>query len=101
MPSDDDAFRNELRSWLATHAPPPIEGFPTGLEDVKQLREWQRTLHADGWVGIHWPVEHGGRGASPSQVAIYNQELARAHAPDLLGGVGLSLLGPALMVYGT
>jgi len=52
-------------------------------------------------VGVHWPVEYGGRGASPSQVAIYNEELARAHAPDLLGGVGLSLLGPALMVYGT
>jgi alkylation response protein AidB-like acyl-CoA dehydrogenase len=101
MPSDDDIFREELRSWLATHAPPDLVGFPTTSEDVKRLRDWQRTLHAGGWVGIHWPVEHGGRGASPSQVAIYNEELARAHAPDLLGGVGLSLLGPALMVYGT
>jgi alkylation response protein AidB-like acyl-CoA dehydrogenase len=99
--TDDEAFRQELCSWLAGHAPPSIEGFPKTAEDVKQLREWQRTLHAGGWVGVHWPVEYGGRGASPSQVAIYNQELARAHAPDLLGGVGLSLLGPALMVYGT
>jgi len=97
----DNAFREELRSWLAAHAPPAIKGFPTTPEEVAQLREWQRTLHADGWVGIHWPVEYGGRAASPSQVAIYNEELARAHAPDLLGGVGLSLLGPALMVYGT
>jgi alkylation response protein AidB-like acyl-CoA dehydrogenase len=100
MPPDDDAFRDELRSWLAAHAPPAV-GFPTTPEDVQQLRDWQRTLHAAGWVGIHWPVEYGGRGASPSEVAIYNEELARAHAPDLLGGVGLSLLGPALMVYGT
>jgi len=98
---DDAAFRAELHSWLAAHSPPPVEGFPTSLDDVEQMREWQRTLHADGWVGIHWPAEYGGRGASPSQVAIYNQELARAHAPDLLGGVGLSLLGPALMLYGT
>jgi alkylation response protein AidB-like acyl-CoA dehydrogenase len=101
MPSNDDAFREELRSWLAAHQPPDVVGFPTTSEDVKRLRDWQRTLHAGGWVGIHWPVEYGGRGASPSQVAIYNEELARAHAPDLLGGVGLSLLGPALMVYGT
>jgi alkylation response protein AidB-like acyl-CoA dehydrogenase len=99
--SGDAAFREELRSWIATHAPPAISGFPTTPEEVAQIREWQRTLHGGGWVGIHWPVEHGGRGASPSQVAIYNEELARAHAPDLLGGVGLSLLGPALMVYGT
>src|SRR5438067_9674948 len=101
MPPDDSAFREELRSWLAAHAPPDVVGFPTTPEDVKRLRDWQRTLHAGGWVGIHWPVEYGGRGASPSQVAIYNEELARAHAPDLLGGVGLSLLGPALMVFGT
>src|SRR5437868_11876736 len=101
MPPDDAAFRQELRSWLAAHAPPDVVGFPPTSEDVKRLRDWQRTLHAGGWVGIHWPVEYGGRGASPSQVAIYNEELARAHAPDLLGGVGLSLLGPTLMVFGT
>ncbi len=65
------------------------------------LREWQRTLHADGWVGIHWPVEYGGRGASPAQTAIYNEELARAGAPPLLGRGGISLVGPTLMAHGT
>jgi alkylation response protein AidB-like acyl-CoA dehydrogenase len=100
MPADDHAFREELRSWLAAHAPPAM-GVPTTREEAEGLRDWQRTLHSGGWVGIHWPVEHGGRGASPAQVAIYNDELARAHAPDLLGGVGLSLLGPTLMAFGT
>jgi alkylation response protein AidB-like acyl-CoA dehydrogenase len=100
MPADDDAFREELRSWLAAHAP-PATGVPTTREEAEGLRDWQRTLHSGGWVGIHWPVEHGGRGASPAQVAIYNDELARAHAPDLLGGVGLTLLGPTLMAFGT
>ena len=54
------------------------------------LREWQRTLHAGRWVGIHWPVEYGGRGASLTQVAIYNEELARAGAPPLLGRAGVT-----------
>jgi alkylation response protein AidB-like acyl-CoA dehydrogenase len=99
---DGDAqFRAELRSWLGAHTPPTVAGFPTSSDDVKALRDWQRTLHTGRWVGVHWPAEYGGRGASPSQVANYNEELARAHAPDLLGGVGLSLLGPALMIYGT
>src|SRR5437016_285046 len=101
MASDDGAFREELRSWLAAHAPPDVVGFPTTSEDVKRLRDWQRTLHAGGWVGIHWPVEYGGRGASPTQVAIYNEELARAGAPDIPGRAGVTLVGPTLVAHGT
>ena len=92
--SPDDAFRSELRTWLADHPPPSTDG-------VETLREWQRTLHAGGWVGIHWPVEHGGRGASPTQVAIYNEELARAHAPDIPGRAGVTLVGLTLIAHGT
>ena len=65
------------------------------------LRNWQRTLHAGGWVGIQWPVEYGGRGASLEQVAMYNEELARAHAPDIPGRAGVGLVGPTLIAHGT
>jgi alkylation response protein AidB-like acyl-CoA dehydrogenase len=75
--------------------------FASTPEDVELLREWHRTLHAGRWVGIHWPEEYGGRGASVLQVAIYNQELARVDAPPLLGRAGISLVGPTLMTYGT
>jgi len=70
-------------------------------DDAAILREWQRTMHAGNWVGVHWPVEYGGRGASMTQVAIYNEELARAGAPPLLGRAGLTLVGPTLMAHGT
>ena len=82
------------------HRPPAVE-LATTPEEAEALRAWQRTLHADGWVGIHWPVEYGGRGASPAQTAIYNEELARAGAPPLLGRGGISLVGPTLMAHGT
>jgi alkylation response protein AidB-like acyl-CoA dehydrogenase len=75
--ADDLAFRDELRSWLAAHPPPDVSP-----ADIEALREWQRVLHRGGWVGIHWPAAYGGRGASVTQVAIYNEELARAAAPD-------------------
>ena len=65
------------------------------------LRGWQRTLHSGRWVGINWPVEYGGRGASLTQVAVYNEELARANAPQILGRGGVSLVGPTLMAHGT
>jgi alkylation response protein AidB-like acyl-CoA dehydrogenase len=88
------ALRDELRAWLAEHPPP-------AADDVDAMRDWQRALHAGGWVGIHWPVEYGGRGASVTQVAVYNEELARAGAPPLLGRAGITLVGPTLIAHGT
>jgi alkylation response protein AidB-like acyl-CoA dehydrogenase len=100
MSPTNESFRLELRSWLIDHAPPEVEVAAT-LEEAEVLREWQRTLHSGRWVGIHWPVEHGGRGASLAQVAIYNEELARVQSPRILGGAGVSLVGPTLMAHGT
>ena len=95
-----DGLRDELRSWLVEHPPPTIQVAATP-EEAETLREWQRELDAARWVGIHWPVEYGGRGASMEQVAVYNEELARAGAPPLLGRAGISLVGPTLMAHGT
>ena len=77
MGSDDGQFRDELRSWLRDHRSPDVE-VPATPDEANALREWQRTLHSGRWVGINWPVEYGGRGASLRQVATYNEELARA-----------------------
>jgi len=96
----DEEFRDELRSWLAEH-PPPAAAIAATPQDAHVLRQWQRTLHAGRWVGIDWPIDYGGRGASLTQVAIYNQELARAGAPPILGRAGVSLVGPTLMAHGT
>jgi len=98
--ASDDELRDELHAWLAEHRHPDVEVATTAAEAVT-LRAWQRTLHAGRWVGIHWPIEYGGRGASVRQVAMYNEELARAGAPPLVGRVGVTLVGPTLMVHGT
>jgi alkylation response protein AidB-like acyl-CoA dehydrogenase len=96
----DQQFRAQLRAWLDEHPPPAVD-VATTPGDAEALREWHRTLHSGGWVGIHWPVEYGGRGASVTQVAAYNQELARAGAPPILGRGGVTLVGPTLMTHGT
>ena len=96
----DEAFRDELRTWLREHPAPDIDT-PASPADAEVLRQWQRALHAGRWIGVHWPVEYGGRGASLAQVAIYNEELARAEVPQILGRAGVSLVGPTLMVHGT
>jgi alkylation response protein AidB-like acyl-CoA dehydrogenase len=98
--AEDERFRAELRAWLDEHPPPDVR-LATTPEEAEVLRRWQRTLHAGGWVGRHWPVEYGGRGASVTQVAIADEELARAGSPPLLGRAGVSLVGPTLLAHGT
>jgi alkylation response protein AidB-like acyl-CoA dehydrogenase len=97
----DEQFRSELRAWLREHEPPAGIDIPATPEEEGAVRAWHRTLHEGGWVGIHWPVEYGGRGASPAQTAIYNEELARAGAPPLLARGGITLVAPTLMAHGT
>jgi alkylation response protein AidB-like acyl-CoA dehydrogenase len=96
----DDDLRAELRDWLARHPAPEVDVAATRA-DADVLRAWQRTMHVAGWVGIHWPVEYGGRGASVAQVAMYNEELARARVPPFLGRAGITLVGPTLLAHGT
>ncbi|MGH7948030.1 MAG: acyl-CoA dehydrogenase family protein, partial [Candidatus Binataceae bacterium] len=54
-----------------------------------------------GWVGISWPKEYGGRGASLTQQIIYGQEIARADSPQIVNGLGIMLVGPTIMHWGT
>jgi alkylation response protein AidB-like acyl-CoA dehydrogenase len=93
------AFRAEIREWLADHLerPPP---FVDVEAEIAWGRAWQATMADARWVGIHWPEEYGGRGASPVQVAIFNLEYARARAPQLVNRVGLNLAGPTLLAHG-
>jgi alkylation response protein AidB-like acyl-CoA dehydrogenase len=98
--AEEEAFRAEVRAWLDAHVelPPP---FTTLEDEVAWGRGWQAKLADARWVGIHWPREYGGRGASPVQVAIFNLEYARARAPQLVNRVGVNLAGPTLLAHGT
>src|SRR6185295_8388766 len=103
--AEHERFRDGLRTWLAANRPARPERVPSDdaslAEEVAFLRDWQRRLHAAGYVGLLWPVAYGGRGARPTQQAILNQELARARAPQLINRVGVNNTGPTLIVHGT
>ena len=97
---EEEAFASEVREWLAANLG-DVQTFDNFDDEVSWGREWQRRLAAERWVGLHWPAEYGGRGASPVQVAIFNAEYARARAPQLVNRVGLNLAGPTLLAHGT
>jgi alkylation response protein AidB-like acyl-CoA dehydrogenase len=100
------AFRREVRDWLGANVPTELRGrgFAATRADraqVERLRRWQGRLHEAGYVGIDWPVQYGGRGASIMEQIILYEEMARAEAPQPLNRGGLSMLGPTLMTHGT
>jgi alkylation response protein AidB-like acyl-CoA dehydrogenase len=101
--ADELQFRDEFRDWLTTNVPKDWQ--PRRHESVDEhfafLRGWQRTLYEGGWAGISWPREYGGRGASLMQQVIFWQEMARASAPPLANVLGLGLVGPTLIAFGT
>jgi alkylation response protein AidB-like acyl-CoA dehydrogenase len=95
----EQAFRDQLREWLgANHPGPEPEGDVAGFQF---RRDWQRRLHEDGWAGVSWPKEYGGRGATLVEQAIYNEELARAQAPSAANVLGLAMGGPTVIAHGT
>lgn len=96
-------FRDEFRSWLVANVPkdwsvwrekPLEESFP-------YLRAWQRKLYEGGWAAVSWPKEYGGRSATLMQQAIFWEEMARVEAPPMANSLGLGLIGPTIIAYGT
>jgi alkylation response protein AidB-like acyl-CoA dehydrogenase len=102
---EEESFRQEVRSWLDANLPAEwrhrgVGGYREDDEEDIQ-RRWQRTLHEAGWLKLGWPREAGGRGATPVMQAIYQEEMAKAGAPGILGRLGVTLLAPTLLGYGT
>jgi alkylation response protein AidB-like acyl-CoA dehydrogenase len=103
--SEDEAFRAEFRSWLeknhryATPAREPLADESDAEWDARV--RWHRKLNEGGWIGLSWPREYGGRGATLLQSIIYEQELERIGSAVPSTGFGISLLGPTLIHWGT
>jgi alkylation response protein AidB-like acyl-CoA dehydrogenase len=97
------AFRDELRAWLKANVPSDWEELrEESLERrFDYLKRWQRKLYDGGWAGISWPKEYGGRGASLMQQVIFWQEMALAGAPPLANVLGLGIIGPTIIAFGT
>jgi alkylation response protein AidB-like acyl-CoA dehydrogenase len=103
LTADETKFRDELRTWLEANVPkdwgewrekPLEESFP-------YLRAWQRKLYEGGWAAVSWPKEFGGRSATLMEQSLFWEEMARVEAPPMANSLGLGLIGPTIIAYGT
>ncbi|RVU21375.1 acyl-CoA dehydrogenase [Streptomyces antnestii] len=104
---EDEAFRREVRSWLAEHLTGEYAGAQgrggpgSEHEDTALRRAWERELGAAGWIGLGWQRGgYGNRTASLTQQVVWAEEYVRARAPARHGHIGENLLAPTLIAYG-
>jgi alkylation response protein AidB-like acyl-CoA dehydrogenase len=99
---NDREFRDEVRAFLASALTPEVRS--SGGDDADRLdrmRLWQRRLHEAGLAAISWPVQFGGRAATPAQQLIFNAEMAAAQAPEPINRSAINQLGPTIIQWGT
>ncbi len=110
--SDLDTFRSETRAWLAENCPPEMRKPVRSEDDVcwggrnfkpssPAQKEWLDKMAAKGWTVPDWPKAYGGSGLSPAETKILREEMAAIKARNPLNSFGISMLGPALLKYGT
>ena len=106
LPPDVEAFREQLRAWLADHLTDEVRDAARrrGRDDddaLAILRSWDRTMAEAGWAAISWPVEYGGRGATALEQLVFTEETIAAGAPTPVNVIGINNIAPAIMEYGT
>ena len=110
--ADLDAFRQETRAWLEANCPAEMRQPVLDESDAcwggrnptfasEAQKRWMEIMAERGWTVPDWPVEYGGGGLSAAETKILKQEMARIGARNPLYSFGISMLGPALLKYGT
>jgi alkylation response protein AidB-like acyl-CoA dehydrogenase len=103
---EEDRFRERVQKFLRENLPSGwaqggVGSRPAGTTQLEFLKDWQRRLYDNGFLGMSWPKEYGGQGASQVEMAIYNEEVARVRAPGALNVLGLTMAGPTIITHGT
>jgi alkylation response protein AidB-like acyl-CoA dehydrogenase len=105
------AFRAEARKWIDANAPREFEAELTKSslgriklkkhDIVEVAKAWQKKKSDGGWVCLHWPKEYGGRGASPVERVIWQQEEGVYFKLTSPFQIGEGMCGPTVMAYGS
>ncbi|MGZ0785059.1 pimeloyl-CoA dehydrogenase large subunit [Pseudomonas sp. TKO26] len=98
----EEAFRDQVRSFLAERLPPALSDKVAAGERLSKadMEQWHALLNARGWLANHWPEAFGGPGWSPVEKFIFELECGLANAPRIVP-FGVNMLGPVLIKYGT
>jgi len=101
------AFRDEARAWLGANCPASMRGRTVHFEDAHEVystddaRLWLERAAARGWTAPTWPREYGGGGLNREEARVLIQEMAAIRALPPATGMGLAMIGPTLLEFGS
>ena len=104
------AFRQRVRAFLAERATPRRNQEPPGdrlaeaspaAEIVARAKDYQAALYDAGFAGITWPKEYGGQGLTNEFQRVFNEEMAGHDVPNGVYTIGLGMVIPTLLEFGT
>jgi alkylation response protein AidB-like acyl-CoA dehydrogenase len=96
------ALRKEIRNYYRELFTPELRAaFEAEHEEMggPVFREIVGRMGKDGWLGIGWPTEYGGKGFTALEQFIFWDETNRARAP--LPIISVNTIGPTIMQFGT
>jgi hypothetical protein len=100
--SDELAFRDHVRAWLAANLPPDLRDKVGANDHLSRddLLRWHRILAKQGWIAPSWPKEWGGTDWTVVQRYIFEEECGYAGTPPLIP-FGLTMCASVLLKFGT
>ena len=105
--SELSEFRADVSAWLAENCPDGARGpgqIATGSSKITlepAVALWLERMAERGWTAPAWPCEYGGGGLTPALARILAEEMGKLRARAPLMGMGLSMIGPTLLEYGS
>lgn len=107
-----EQFRTNTRAWLEANCPATMRAPIRSEKDIvwggrnpdwahPDQKLWMDRMAGRGWTVPDWPTQYGGGGLSPAETKILREEMKRMGARTPLNSFGISMLGPALLKYGT
>jgi alkylation response protein AidB-like acyl-CoA dehydrogenase len=103
-PPEAEAFRGEIRQWLADNLPADwaeVGPAMTAAERIQFTEDWNAKLFAGGWICATWPEEYGGRGLSTMEAVVLAEEFERSGVTLRADFFGDTLVGPTILRWGT
>lgn len=100
-------LRNKFSQWLEDNLCGEFEclrwrGVPGDEDAYPELRKvWEAKLGEAGWIGVDWPTEFGGLGATEQDIIDLAEEYAAHGGPGRPGHIGETLLAPTILAFGT